>query len=319
MKKVIFISVFFLFLGLAPHVFAEGFVALAPIPGLTQGVTANTAELANFFNNLYKYLIGLAAALAVIQIIWGGLEIAVNKDNVSKITDSKGKIYNAVFGLVLVLSPVLVFSIINPSILNLSLNLPELDTSTSMPSGTSGGPGPGPGTVDPTSGCAVSGTSGILQIAVCPSVAAATVWGNQVCTLDDLAVADLTTINPTNGVTINKSVAICTGRLSYVFIDPGGAFSSFASAVKRLRPLVSVPSRPNNGQNALSFENICKNSGLGLKTCISDIPTFTRAIDCQLTGASAATTWKCYQENLSCEDRGGSAVCDSAPGWVPFQ
>ena len=128
MKKVILLSVFFLFLGLAPRVFAEGFVALAPIPGLTQGVTANTAELANFFNNLYKYLIGLAAALAVIQIIWGGLEIAVNKDNVSKITASKGKIYNAVFGLVLVLSPVLVFSIINPSILNLSLNLPELDT-----------------------------------------------------------------------------------------------------------------------------------------------------------------------------------------------
>src|SRR3989344_4772213 len=97
MKKVALLSVFFLFLGLAPHVFAEGFVPLAPIPGLTQGVTADTAGLANFFNNLYKYIIGLAAVLAVIQIIWGGLEIAINKDNVSKITDSKGKIYNAIF------------------------------------------------------------------------------------------------------------------------------------------------------------------------------------------------------------------------------
>ena len=142
MKKVALLSVFFLFLGLAPHVFAEGFVPLAPIPGLTDSVTLNSASginantLANFFNNLYKFLIGLAAALAVIMITWEGLRIATNQDNVSIITDSKGKIYNAIFGLVLVLSPVLVFSIINPSILNLSLNLPELDTRSGAPATT---------------------------------------------------------------------------------------------------------------------------------------------------------------------------------------
>src|SRR3989344_8923790 len=123
MKKTFFMLIVS-FLWFAPHVFAQsGFVPLAPIPDLTKGVTADQAGLANFFNNLYKYAIGLAAVLAAIMIIWGGLEIAVNKENVSKITDAKGKIYNAIFGLVLVLSPVLVFSIINPSILNLSLNL----------------------------------------------------------------------------------------------------------------------------------------------------------------------------------------------------
>lgn len=107
----------------------SGFVPLAPIPGLTQGVTADQAGLANFFNNLYKYLIGLAAVLAVIEIIWGGLEIST-KDSVSKQSDGKERIQQAIFGLVLVLSPVLVFSIINPSILNLSLNLPKLDTTS---------------------------------------------------------------------------------------------------------------------------------------------------------------------------------------------
>ncbi|MFA6407934.1 MAG: hypothetical protein WCW36_00435 [Candidatus Paceibacterota bacterium] len=122
-------------LGFAPHVFAEGFVALAPIPGLTQGATADTAGLASFFNNLYKYLIGLAATLAVIQIIWAGIDMAVfHKDAVSEITNDKGKIYNAIFGLILVLSPALVFSIINPSILNLSLNLPEIKTAPTVPS-----------------------------------------------------------------------------------------------------------------------------------------------------------------------------------------
>lgn len=110
----------------------QGFTALAPIPGLTDTsatsvVNANT--LANFFNNLYKYLIGLAAILAVIEIIWGGLQIST-QDSVSKQGEGRERITQAVLGLVLVLSPVLVFSIINPSILNLSLSLPELKLST---------------------------------------------------------------------------------------------------------------------------------------------------------------------------------------------
>jgi len=134
MKKTILFSIFVLILGFAPHVFAQGFVPLAPIPGLTDinptsAIGANT--LAVFFNNLYKYLIGLAAVVAVIQIIWAGLEMAYyHRDSVSAITDDKGKIWNAILGLILVLSPALVFSIINPSILNLSVNLPALKTMT---------------------------------------------------------------------------------------------------------------------------------------------------------------------------------------------
>ena len=110
----------------------SAFVPIAPIPGLTQGVTANQTGLANFFNNLYKYAIGLAAELAVIMIVWGGLEIST-QDSISKQGAGREKIYNAIFGLVLVLSPVLVFSIINPAILNLSLNLPALKTASTPP------------------------------------------------------------------------------------------------------------------------------------------------------------------------------------------
>ena len=110
-------------------IFVQGFVPLAEIPGLTSGVTADTAGLAKFFNNLYRFTIGMAAVLAVIMIIWGGLEIST-QDSVSKKSDGKQRIYNAIFGLMLVLSPVLIFSIINPNILNLSLNLPKIDLTT---------------------------------------------------------------------------------------------------------------------------------------------------------------------------------------------
>lgn len=128
-QKFLVVSAVTFLLGLASHASAQGFVPLAPIPGLTEGGAANSSNLAEFFNNLYKYLIGLAAVLAVIEIIWGGLEIST-QDSVSKQQDGKERIRQAIFGLVLVLSPVLVFSIINPSILNLSLNLQKLDLAT---------------------------------------------------------------------------------------------------------------------------------------------------------------------------------------------
>lgn len=133
-RKIIFaISTVALFLGFAPETFAQGFVPLAGIPGLTaEGVNTTASGLPAFFNNLYKYLIGLAAALAVIEIIWGGLEYST-QDSPGGKSGGKERIYQAIFGLVLVLSPVLVFSIINPSILNLSLNLPPLETKSSPP------------------------------------------------------------------------------------------------------------------------------------------------------------------------------------------
>lgn len=107
---------------------SSGFVALAPIPGLTDIQYAPNG-LAAFFNNLYKFAIGIAATLAVVEIIWGGLNIST-QDSVSKKEEGKERIQNAIFGLVLVLSPVLVFSLINPNILNLSLNLPKIDLTT---------------------------------------------------------------------------------------------------------------------------------------------------------------------------------------------
>ncbi len=129
-KLMLFSSLGLAFFALAPEVLAQGFTALAPIPGLTdQSATSvvNSTGFANFFNNLYKYCIGLAAALAVIEIIWGGLEIST-QDSISQQSKGRERITQAILGLVLVLSPVLVFSIINPSILNLSIGIKPLNT-----------------------------------------------------------------------------------------------------------------------------------------------------------------------------------------------
>lgn len=113
---------------------STGFVPLAPIPGLDDnlGGSASASNLAGFLNNLYKYLIGLAAILAVIMIIWGGIEYAT-QDSISSKSNSRHRIEQALLGLVLVLAPALVFTIINPSILNLSLNLPVIQVAPNTP------------------------------------------------------------------------------------------------------------------------------------------------------------------------------------------
>jgi len=142
MKKVMLLSAFFLFFGLAPHVSAQStaavckpgtFCALAPIPGLTDdtgsGSVVDSNSFALFFNNLYKFLVGLAIALAIIEIIWGGLQYSTT-DSIGNKEGAKTRIRNAIYGLILILSPVLVFSIINPNILNLSIQLNPLCAKT---------------------------------------------------------------------------------------------------------------------------------------------------------------------------------------------
>jgi hypothetical protein len=142
------------------------FVPLAPIPGLTDIQPAN-GGLATFLNNLYKYLIGLAAVLAVLEIIYGGLQYSA-QDSISKKEDGKERIQQAILGLVLVLSPVLVFSIINPSILNLSLNLPPIKPMTAA-----GGGGTVPTLPATASGCRPTGGNHFQSVS-CPTQAAAT-------------------------------------------------------------------------------------------------------------------------------------------------
>lgn len=141
MKTKIAAFVLALFLGLAPGAVALGatpcvqgeFCALAPIPGLTDQEAANQMasginkdSFALFFNNLYKFLVGLAIALAIIEIIWGGLEYSTT-DSIGNKEAGKNRIRNAIYGLLLILSPVLVFSIINPQILNLSIPFTPID------------------------------------------------------------------------------------------------------------------------------------------------------------------------------------------------
>ncbi len=96
-----------------------GFVPLTSIPGID--AAGNAATLPDFLNNLYKLLIGAAAVLAVIQIVRAGI-LYMGGDSVTEKKEAKNLIALSIGGLILILSPVVVFSIINPRILDLKIN-----------------------------------------------------------------------------------------------------------------------------------------------------------------------------------------------------
>jgi hypothetical protein len=112
---------------------SDGFVSLSCIPGFAQAETSS--GLTAFFNTVYQLCIGAAALIAVIQIIRAGILRMTAGGNASQVSQSNELIRMTLIGLLLVLSPVIVFSIINKSILSLSLN--GLDNLNVTPSTTS--------------------------------------------------------------------------------------------------------------------------------------------------------------------------------------
>lgn len=103
---------------------ATQFVPLTSLPGLSD-FTSST-DLQAFLNNIYKICIGAAAALAVFQIMRAGFYFMTNKGSVSENEQAKHLLQMSIFGLLLVLSPVIVFGIINPKILSLDFNTSAL-------------------------------------------------------------------------------------------------------------------------------------------------------------------------------------------------
>jgi Type IV secretion system pilin len=102
---------------------AQDFVPLTSIPGIQEAASANS--IGTFLNSLYRLCIGAAAVIAVLKIIQGGITYMMG-DSITEKRDAKHNISMAIFGLVLVLSPYLVFSIIDPRILRLDVDLSTL-------------------------------------------------------------------------------------------------------------------------------------------------------------------------------------------------
>lgn len=137
-----YLSFLILFLGFPLLVFAQdaAFVPLTTNAPFLEGL-GNADRLPDFLNNIYRLCIGVAAVLAVLQIMRAGI-MYMGGDSVTEKKEAKNLIAMSIGGLVLVLSPVVVFSLINPSILSLEIKgIEELKVAAPVDSG--GVPGTG--------------------------------------------------------------------------------------------------------------------------------------------------------------------------------
>jgi hypothetical protein len=101
---------FFITLALILGAQTHAYTLSESIGDLPAGDATVTPE--KYFSNLYYFLLGAAAVLAVLKIVMGGLKYVASAGNPSLITDAKEDIQWAVFGLILALSSVLILTTI---------------------------------------------------------------------------------------------------------------------------------------------------------------------------------------------------------------
>src|SRR3989344_5179787 len=116
---------------------------LAPLPGLGDtiqtdsgckfdekgniipGSCTNPCPFGNYLNIIIKLVIGIAAVLAMVMIVMGGIEY-MTSDLISSKEAGKDTIRNAILGLLIALGAYLILNTINPQLLSVCLDkLPE--------------------------------------------------------------------------------------------------------------------------------------------------------------------------------------------------
>ncbi len=132
MKKVFIIFGIILAIFYLPHISigagASGYTPLAPIPGLTDGTTLGTNStqaspgFSAYLRQLYTWVVAAASGLAVVMIMWGGVEYMTSAGG-GGVEEAKKRISASIMGLLLALGSYIILATVNKDLLNLNFNL----------------------------------------------------------------------------------------------------------------------------------------------------------------------------------------------------
>jgi hypothetical protein len=89
----------------------------------TAGTDVATSGTGSYFEQLFYFLLGAAAVLAVLKIVMGGLKYIYSSMSPPALEDAKADINAAIFGLILALASYLILYTINPNLLNLDFTV----------------------------------------------------------------------------------------------------------------------------------------------------------------------------------------------------
>ena len=132
------------------------YVLLEPLPGLENFESNKECAFGRYLNIIIKLFLGICAVLAVIMIVYGGLEYMLSSTPASK-EAKKTTITNAIFGLIIALGAYLLLYTINPRLLDVCL-----DQQIPTVSLTIDGDSEAPITSEPTAQLAKELPSGII-------------------------------------------------------------------------------------------------------------------------------------------------------------
>ena len=68
-----------------------------------------------YFNTLYPWVIGMAAAIAVLNGVWGGIDIIQAGGDSAAVTAGKNKLLLSMAGLLIILASAIILTTLNPS------------------------------------------------------------------------------------------------------------------------------------------------------------------------------------------------------------
>ncbi len=133
MKKILFYSLILVvwFAGATSVKSATDntYTLLEPLPCLEEGCvgTQPTIEIDQYITYIFKFAIALAVLLATVMIIFGGFQWMFSEVPSVK-SDGKGKINDAIYGLIAVLVSYLVLQTIDPRLVNIDTRIAPICT-----------------------------------------------------------------------------------------------------------------------------------------------------------------------------------------------
>lgn len=94
---------------------AAGYEPLVEIPGVPEG----PVDISKYLLGIYDFLLSIVGIVAVVMLIWGGMQYIAAAGNGGAVTTAKESIKDALFGLLLALLSYVIVGTINPDVLYL--------------------------------------------------------------------------------------------------------------------------------------------------------------------------------------------------------
>ncbi len=101
------------------------YTPLVDLPGISKSQVDKSVTFNTYIPGVFKLSIGIAGVLAVLMIVFGGLEY-ITSESLGGKKDGKEKVNNAIIGLVLVIGSYAILSTISPSLLLFNLNIQKV-------------------------------------------------------------------------------------------------------------------------------------------------------------------------------------------------